>query len=174
MDLMSFPYTTPLSLYSAEMLGTMSKNGIASIYGYRNRGTVPIYGCSTVDDPCSSLPSAVVAVPCDDSATVLQLENLIESLYSLIGKLFPSSGVTSSLIAEYTVKAKLNPFTYVRFAWINEHPGQRMFSCPLNALHLKDLYLQFGFDWTKDPMIMKHLMCACGKWLPCQCEHSCS
>ena len=125
---------------------------------YFGPGSIPGTGPTTYTEPGSTVTKEPTLV-CDDfdfTAQIAQLEALIESLYILIESLFPPEAAMSSFIAEYTVPARLNPFTYVRFAWIKENPGKKLYPSRNAALEIMEIYLKNGLDWTQDPLILRY------------------
>lgn len=117
---------------------------------YSGVGSIPGVGPDRFTGPIA--PSG----PCNDAAQIAQLEALIAALYELIATLFPPSKAMSAFIAQYTAPARLNPFTYIRFAWIKANPGQKLYPSEEAALAIKDLYLANGMDWTSDPLILRY------------------
>ena len=118
---------------------------------YSGPGTIPGVGANQF----TGVPDPVE--PCNDAAQIAQLEALIESLYKLIDSLFPGAKATSEFVAAFTAPARLNPFTYVRFAWIKANPGQKLYPSLEAALAIKDMYLANGMDWSRDPLILAYL-----------------
>ena len=124
---------------------------------YYGPGSIPGTGPTTYTGPGSTVITPTLV--CDDfdfTAQIAQLEALIESLYILIESLFPPETAMSSFIAEYTVPARLNPYTYVRFAWIKENPGKKLYPSRNAALEIMEIYLKNGLDWTQDPLILRY------------------
>ena len=156
--------------------------GTSAIYGYPNStasvsimgsgytvysgpGSIPGTGYATYSGP-GSIPGSgsstftgapAPSVPCNNTALIAQLEALIDSLYDLIATLYPAAIATSDFIAAFSAPARMNPFTFVRFAWIKANPGKKLYPSLSSALAIKDMYLANGFDWSADPLILAFL-----------------
>ena len=102
-------------------------------------------------------PKPGASTGCTDTLALRALQDLVTALYNIIETSFPPEVATSAFIAKYTVPARANPFTFVRFAWIKENPGKKLYPSKYSALVIKDLYLQYDLDWTNDPLILAYL-----------------
>lgn len=94
---------------------------------------------------------------CTDTVALNEFLKLITNLYDIIEESFPSADTKSPFVAQYTAPARVNPFTYIRFAWIKANPGKKLYPSKEAALDIKELYLVNGMDWTKDPLILTYL-----------------
>ena len=149
--------TTNVSTYGVQ-------NGRKSIYGIRDQGSVPIFGSVSVSGPGLDYglgpqpqPEPGCPTTCTDTLALKGLQDIIASLYGIIEESFPSTKTTASLIAKYTAPARTNAFTFVRFAWMKENPGERLYSTKMSALLIQAIYLKYGLDGSKDPLIVKFL-----------------
>ena len=135
------------------------RDGTKSIYGGNSQGSVSINGSGSGSGSgsCSVCPEIIPITDSTDTLALNELLALIENLYDIIETSFPSANATASFIPEFTVPARLNPFTYVRFAWIKANPGMKLYPSIEAALTIKDLYLVNGLDWTQDPLILTYL-----------------
>jgi hypothetical protein len=94
---------------------------------------------------------------CTDTVALNQLLTLVNKLYEIIEVSFPSAKAMADFVAVFSAPARMNPFTYVRFAWIKANPGQKLYPSVSSALAIKDLYLANGLDWTTDPLVLAFL-----------------
>ena len=136
--------------------------GAKSIYGDKSMGSLSINGYGLGSGLGSGLgytacPEIIPITDSTDTFALNQLLSLIDNLYDIIETSFPSAKAMASFIAEYTVPARMNPFTYVRFAWIKENPGKTLYPSKDAALAIKELYLRDGLDWKQDPLILMYL-----------------
>lgn len=102
-------------------------------------------------------PDIIPITDCTDTVSLNEFLKLIENLYDIIEESFPSAVTKAPFVAKFAAPAKVNPFTYVRFAWIKENPGKKLYPSKEAALAIKELYLVNGMDWTKDPLILTYL-----------------
>jgi hypothetical protein len=138
------------------------RDGIKSIYGGNSQGSVSITGSGSGSESGSGsgymgCPEIIPITDSTDTLALNELLALIDNLYDIIETSFPSANAMASFIPEFTVPARLNPFTYVRFAWIKANPGMKLYPSIEAALTIKDLYLANGLDWTQDPLILTYL-----------------
>ena len=133
--------------------------GTKSIYGVKSQGSVSINGSGAGYSGMGSMgcPDIIPITDCTDTVSLNEFLKLIENLYDIIETSFPSAEAISSFIAQFTAPAKVNPFTYVRFAWIKENPGKKLYPSRNAALEIKETYLKNGLDWTQDPLILTYL-----------------
>lgn len=134
--------------------------GTKSIYGVNSQGSMSINGSGAGYSGMGMGMGCPEIIPITDSTDTVSLNEflkLIENLYDIIETSFPSAEAISSFIAQFTAPAKVNPFTYVRFAWIKANPGKKLYPSKEAALDIKELYLVNGMDWTKDPLILTFL-----------------
>ena len=134
------------------------RDGTKSIYGGNSQGSVSINGSgSGLGSGSMVCPEIIPITDSTDTLALNELLALIDNLYDIIETSFPSANAMASFIPEFTVPARLNPFTYVRFAWIKANPGMKLYPSIEAALTIKDLYLANGLDWTQDPLILTYL-----------------
>jgi len=126
------------------------------MYGINSQGSVSIPGAGVGSAGYIGTPDFPGAPGCTDTVALNQLLSLIAKLYDVIEESFPSTETTAAYIAKYTTHARVNPFTYVRFAWMKEHPCQTLYPSEEAALAIKELYLVNGMDWTSDPLILRY------------------
>jgi len=138
------------AIYGMNSQGSMSITG-----GLGTGGIGPGSGSGSGSGP--SGPSGPGSSDCTDTVALNQLLTLVNKLYEIIEVSFPSAKAMADLIAAFTAPARMNPFTYVRFAWIKANPGQKLYPSVSSALAIKDLYLANGLDWTADPLILMFL-----------------
>jgi len=147
--------------------GDKSQEGLVSINGY-GMGSGPESGPGSGLGPGPGSEPGIGPGPgymdcpepvtdCTDTLALNQLLFLIDNLYDIIEASFPSAKAMASFIAEYTAPVRMNPFTYVRFAWIKDNPGKTLNPSKEAALAIKDLYLRDGLDWSQDPLILTYL-----------------
>ena len=133
--------------------------GTKSIYGVNSQGSVSINGSGAGYSGMGSMgcPDIIPITDCTDTVSLNEFLKLIENLYDIIEESFPSAVTKAPFVAKFAAPAKVNPFTYVRFAWIKENPGKKLYPSKEAALAIKELYLVNGMDWTKDPLILTYL-----------------
>lgn len=62
------------------------------------------------------------------------------------------------MIAPMGATVKVSDKVFVRLTWAQQYPGIVFQSdCCLHLLQIKDLYLQFGMDYTNDPLFKSGL-----------------
>lgn len=78
--------------------------------------------------------------------TVTHMENLFRSFFKPLGVVLP-------LHADFTTSARGSVALGVRIIWKNTYPGM-MFNrnSEINRLQLKQIYLDQGWNWRRDPL----------------------
>jgi hypothetical protein len=77
----------------------------------------------------------------------------IQRSQDVVEQLFPATTATSAFVTKIQAFAWMNDYTFVRFVWLQEHPGQLFYTT--NVIHryeLLDIYLRFNLtSWGTDP-----------------------
>ena len=93
---------------------------------------------------------------CKDA--LLALSTLFSTLENAVTTFFPSSSIIAPMIAAMGATAKVSDKVFVRLTWRQQYPGVVFHpDSLLQRLQIKDLYLQYGMDYTKDPLFKDEL-----------------
>jgi hypothetical protein len=125
------------------------------------RGGRSIYGapCRTQKQTLCTLqhyPSAPGTIPSLD-IVFTSIAKTILTVQKTIQRFFPSAKVVSEFIADMGARMYVSPALYVRITWRQMYAGATFnIENPLQRLQIKDIYLMYGYDWTKDPLFIKY------------------
>lgn len=76
-------------------------------------------------------------------------------------KFFPVANAFAPIVAEMKATITLPPFLFVRLVWANQHKGVAFDKTRYKHLvDLIDLYYQYKFDPTTDPLPLYELLAA--------------
>jgi hypothetical protein len=104
-----------------------------------------------------TLPSIIPVDTCCKDA-LLALSSLFSALENAVMVFFPSSSIIAPLVAPMGATVKVSDKVFVRLTWCQQNPGIVFQSDSLfQLLQIKDLYLQFGMDYTNDPLFKSGL-----------------
>jgi hypothetical protein len=78
---------------------------------------------------------------------------LVESTRGVIDKLFPAAQVKSVFITPLAARGGIPPIYFIRLAWRQKFKGVEWVGSCIQAGQLKDLYLEFGLDFSSDPYV---------------------
>lgn len=122
---------------------------MASLYGKRSSYRPPIYGVSNKIQQC-------------DTTSICMTEILLKTFYALTNEvqnivetLFPAIVTKATIVTKMKAFAYMNDFTYVRFVWMNRHPGM-FFDRNILSLRYEilDIYLEHSMtSWVSDPLV---------------------
>lgn len=104
-----------------------------------------------------TLPSILPVDTCCEDA-LLALSSLFSALENAVTVFFPSSSIVAPMIAPMGATVMVSDKVFVRLTWAQQYPGV-VFQpdCLLQLLQIKDLYLQFGMDYSKDMIFRTEL-----------------
>lgn len=99
-------------------------------------------------------------VDCTDAfvSAFADLATLIESIIQTISMFFPAAVIMSTIIGEAKATMILPPQLFVRLIWKQRYEGTIF--CKTSIIHrlqLKGIYLEYGADYTTDPLFTDEL-----------------
>jgi hypothetical protein len=137
--------------------GVSIYGGSAVVFGsgfgfYAQDSTPNIYGGAPPIDLGGD--SGADQTDCQLAPTTLPaLVELLVALEILIQNIFPENIFAQAPnIINITAYAAMPPPTFVRFVWINRHPGI-VFYPAIHNFDLRDIYLEYNISWQSDPII---------------------
>jgi hypothetical protein len=92
---------------------------------------------------------------CLTQTLMVKFYTIVENIQTIVEQLFPTISAKSSVIAKVRAYAYMNDFTFVRFIWINRHPGMIFDTNNLSLRYaIKDIYLEFKLSsWVTDALV---------------------
>ena len=79
---------------------------------------------------------------------------LVDITAKIINKFFPAITLNSNVVADMGAKMQLSPSLFTRLAWAQRNKGTKYDTTSrLHLTQLKDIYLEYDMDWTKDPVL---------------------
>ena len=79
---------------------------------------------------------------------------LVDVTAKIINKFFPAITLNSNVIADMGAKMQLSPSLFTRLVWAQRNKGTKYDATSrLHLTQLKDIYLEYDMDWTKDPVL---------------------
>lgn len=79
---------------------------------------------------------------------------LVDITAKIINKFFPTITLNSNVVADMGAKMQLSPSLFTRLAWAQRNKGTKYDTTSrLHLTQLKDIYLEYDMDWTKDPVL---------------------
>ena len=116
---------------------------------------VKVYGgCSrTIQQYTPRKPPTNSACPSLFKQTLTDLLALTAITKISVDRFFPLIVVNAPMMTTLDAAIDLSPPLFVRYMWILENPKKTFVMNELNINVLKDIYLQYGFDWTTDPVL---------------------
>jgi len=114
---------------------------------YGTSGTAKLIygiGTKTACDP---------TVTCATGPLMMAFLQLVESTRGVVDKLFPAAHVTSKFITPLAARGSIPPLYFIRLAWRQKFKGVEWVGTCIQAGQLKDLYLEFGLDFSSDPYV---------------------
>ena len=86
--------------------------------------------------------------------TLTDLLALATITKTTIDTFVPATEVLAPITTELRATITMPPALFVRFAWIDAHPGEKFDSTSSVSIYeLKDFYVEYGLDWTTDPVL---------------------
>lgn len=107
-----------------------------------------VYGAG---DKLFNIPNIDPDTCCRDA--LLALSNLLSVMQNAINYFIPNTAILAPMIAAMGGKATVSDKVFVRLTWRKENQGV-VFKADnlLQKLQIKDIYLRYGMDYTKDPL----------------------
>jgi len=140
----------------------MGRNKVP-IYGGGASGGVSIY--TGVNDTgiagdgslygATRISACVIEDTCLTQTLLVKFYTIVENVQTIVEQLFPAITAKSTAVTKIRAYAFMNDFTFVRFMWINRHPGM-IFDVNNISLRyaIKDIYLEFKLaTWVNDPLV---------------------
>lgn len=118
------------------------------IYG-TNWMAKPIYG-NCAKTACNQ------PVTCDTGPIMLAFLELVESTRGIVDRLFPAAQVKANFITPLKARGFIPPLFFIRLAWRQKYKGVIWLGSCIQMGQLKDMYLEFGMDWTIDPYLVNY------------------
>lgn len=88
----------------------------------------------------------------------MALTVFFSALENAINFFIPSTSILAPMIAPMGAKATVSDKVFVRLVWRQEYPGAVFHPDNLlQRLQIKEIYLQYGMDYTSDPLFMDAL-----------------
>jgi len=78
---------------------------------------------------------------------------LLGELRNTVDFLFPAITAKAPFVAEMTARGYIPATYFVRYAWRQKYPGVVWTGTCIQAGQLKDLYLEFGLDFSTDAYV---------------------
>lgn len=89
----------------------------------------------------------------DPILSVIALDAMLTQLRDAVSKFYPAALVGIPFMAPLNTRAGLPATHLLRMKWLKDHPDVVFDKTnPSHRYQLKDLYLLYGADWTKDPL----------------------
>lgn len=131
----------------------MSRVGKVSVYGRAKTGK-QIYGLqkSTPLTYANACPDICQPIPTLDA--ILKL--VVATTY-VVDQFFPKEKAMAPYVAKMGFRGAVPIPIFVRLAWKKQYPGVTYDNTRIQILQLKDVYLQYGFDWKTDPYLSRIL-----------------
>jgi hypothetical protein len=83
----------------------------------------------------------------------MAFDNVLTLLRQTVEKFYPADLVGIPFTAPLNTRSGLPATHLLRMKWIKDHPGVVFDKTnPTHRYQLKDLYIVYGADWTKDPL----------------------
>jgi hypothetical protein len=115
-------------------------------------GTKPRVVIRPAAQTVSSAPYCYQPCPGIDDAFI-SLEEMIFNLERALQQYYQPQRVVSEFIAQMSARCYVPPAILVRLAWREAHPGVRFeITDRIQRLQIKFIYIQFGYDYTDDPL----------------------
>jgi hypothetical protein len=88
----------------------------------------------------------------------MALSSLFSAMENAINVFIPSTAIVAPMIAPMSATATVSDKVFIRLTWRQEYPGT-VFDPDnlLQRLQIKELYLQYGMEYTNDPLFMDEL-----------------
>jgi len=115
-----------------------------------------IYGTSGTAKLIYGLGKATACDPtvtCATGPLMIAFLQLVESTRGIVDKLFPAANATANFIIPLTARGFIPPLYFIRLAWRQRFKGVEWVGSCIQAGQLKDLYLEFGMDFSNDPYV---------------------
>lgn len=115
-----------------------------------------IYGTSGTAKLIYGLGAATACDPtvtCATGPLMIAFLQLVESTRGVVDKLFPAAEIKANFITPLAARGFIPPLYFVRLAWRQKFKGVEWLGSYTQAGQLKDLYLEFGLDFSKDPYV---------------------
>jgi len=87
---------------------------------------------------------------CLTGPTMTAFLGLLGELRSTIDNLFPAITAKAPFVAQMNARGYIPAPYFVRYAWRQKYPGVAFTCSRIHIGQLKDLYLQFGLDYSGD------------------------
>jgi hypothetical protein len=89
---------------------------------------------------------------------LIALSALFSAIENAVELFFPSTSIMAPMIAPMVAKATVSNKVFVRITWRQQYPGVVFHpDSLLQRLQIKDIYLQFGMDYSNDPLFNDEL-----------------
>ncbi len=130
-------------------------NGGQNLYGATGAsGGVSVYG-SGIESSSGQL------IQCDTNNICLTRELLsfffwsIQRSQDVVEQLFPETTASSPFVTRVNAFAWMNDYTFVRFMWMNEHPGELFYATnDTHRFQLLAIYIKYNLtSWGTDPVV---------------------
>lgn len=82
-----------------------------------------------------------------------KIKEISSVLIDIIDKMFPSISAKAQVEGNISAKTRCPPELFCRLIWAHKNPGDVFKNTELQIIQLKQIYLQYGFDWRIDPWL---------------------
>ena len=82
------------------------------------------------------------------------LLDLVTISKSTVDRFFPASRLFAPFMSAMEATVNVSPALFTRIAWANQNkPAKFDSTSAIHIYQLKDIYAQYGYDWTTDPVL---------------------